>query len=98
MATLYGQIAAFHPESDSIKAYLEHIQLYFVANKVPEDVQVPILLSCIGASTYSLLNDLFAPSAPSSKSFQVISEALDNHFEPKQVVIVQRFHFTSAIS
>ena len=72
MATPYGQIVAFHHESDSIKAYLEHVQLYFVANRVPEDVQVPIFLSCIGVPTYSLLSDLFAPSAPSSKSFQVI--------------------------
>ena len=93
MATPYGQIAAFHHESDSIKADLERIQLYFMANRVPEDIQVPILLICIGAPTYSLLSDLFAPSALSSKSFQVISEALRNHFEPKRVVIAQQFHF-----
>lgn len=93
MATPYGQITAFHPESDSIKAYLERVELYFVANKVPQDVQVPIFLSCIGAPTYSLLSDLFAPAAPASKLFQVISEALQNHFEPKRVVIAQRFHF-----
>ena len=83
IATPYGQIAALHHESDSIKAYPERVQVYFVANWVPEDVQVPILLSCIRAPTYSLLSDLFALSAPSFKSFQVISEALRNHFEPK---------------
>ena len=93
MATPYGQIAAFHPESDSIKAYLERVKLYFVANKVDKDVQVPILLSCIGAPTYSLLSDLLAPSTPSSKSLDEISEALSKHFEPKRVIIAQRFHF-----
>ena len=93
MATPYGHIAAFHPESESIKTYLERVQLYFAANKVPEDVQVPALLSAIGAPTYSLLSDLFAPDAPGSKSLQVISEALRRHFEPKRVVIAQRFHF-----
>ncbi len=64
MATPYGHIAAFHPESESIKTYLERVQLYFTANKVPEDVQVPTLLSAIGAPTYSLLSDLFTPDAP----------------------------------
>ena len=93
MATPYGQIAAFHPESDSIKAYLEHVKLYFAANKVNEEVQVPILLSCIGAPTYSLLSDLLAPSAPSSKSLQEISDVRSKHFEPKRVIIAQRFHF-----
>lgn len=93
------KIVAFHLESDSIKAYHECVQLYFVANKTPEDVQVPILLSCTGVPTYSLLSDLLAPSAPSSKSLQVNSEALCNHFEPKQVVIAQHFYtFTKAIS
>ena len=93
MATPYGQIAAFHPESDSIKAYLECVKLYFVANKVDEEVQVPILLSCIGAPTYLLLSDLLAPSAPSSKSLQEISDSQSKHFEPKRVIIVQQFHF-----
>lgn len=93
MATPYGQIVAFHPESDSIKAYRECVQLYFVANKTPEDVQVPIFLSWTGVPTYSLLSDLLAPSAPSSKSLQVNSEAQCNHFEPKQVVIAQHFYF-----
>ena len=88
MATPYGQIVAFHQESDSIKAYLERVNLYFIANKVDKDAQVPILLSC----TYSLLSDLLAPSAPSSKSLDEISEALSKHFEPKRVIIAQRFH------
>ena len=93
MATPYGHIAVFHPESDSIKAYFELVQLYFAANKVPENLQVPVLLSSIGAPTYSLLSDLFAPAAPGSKSLQDISAALPRHFEPERVVIAQRFHF-----
>lgn len=64
-----------------------------MASKVPQDIQVPILLSCIGAPIYSLLSDLLIPSAPSSKSLQVILEALCNHIEPKRVVIAQRFYF-----
>ena len=37
MAIAFGHIEAFHPESDSIKAYLERAGLYFVANNIPED-------------------------------------------------------------
>ena len=93
MATPYGHIAAFHLESETIKTYLERVQLYFTANKVPEDLQVLVLLSAIGAPTYSLLSDLLAPAAPGSKSLREILDTLRRHFEPKRVVIAQRFHF-----
>ena len=64
-----------------------------MANNIPEDKQVPILLSSIGASTYSLLSDLLAPETPSVKSLAEISAALHKHFEPKQAVIAERYHF-----
>ena len=54
-----------------------------MANNIPEDKQVPILLSSIGDSTYSLLSDLLAPESPSVKSLAEISAALCKHFEPK---------------
>ena len=61
MATKFGTIDAFNSESDSIKAYLEQVQLYSSANDVPENKYVPILLSFIGIPTYALLSDLLAP-------------------------------------
>ena len=93
MASQHGRLREFHPETDSIKAYLERVSLYFTANDVQEDKKVAVLLSSIGAPTYSLLSDLVAPATPSSKSFENISEALRNHYEPKRVVIAERFHF-----
>ena len=48
---------------------LEHATLYFVANDIEEDKQVPILLSAIGAPTYSLLCDLVAPVVPDTLPF-----------------------------
>lgn len=93
MATRYGQLQEFQPESDSIKAYLERVALYFVANAIPDDKKVPILLSSIGTSTYALLSDLLAPNPPGNKSFDQITDALRNHFEPKRSIIAERFHF-----
>ena len=57
------------------------------------DLQVPVLISSIGAPTYSLLSDLLAPHAPGSKSLREISEVLHSHFKPKWIVIAQRFYF-----
>ena len=93
MATQHGRLEEFHPESDSIKAYLERVTLYFTANAVDNGKRVAVLLSSIGAPTYSLLSDLVAPHLPSTKSFDEISEALRNHYEPKRAIIAERFHF-----
>ena len=93
MAAKYGCIEKFLPESDSIRSYLERVELYFDANGIAEDKQVPILLSSIGASTYALLRDLVAPNAPGTLTLARIKEVLTAHFEPKRNVIAERFYF-----
>jgi hypothetical protein len=42
MASLYGSISEFQPDSNDVKAYVERVELYFSANKVEENLQVPI--------------------------------------------------------
>ena len=93
MATQFGTLKEFQPESDAIKAYLERVELYFTTNSVDEDKQVPILLSAIGSATYALLSDLLAPDPPKTKSLSEISVVLRRHYEPKRAVIAERFHF-----
>ena len=67
--------------------------LYFKANSIEEDKQVPILLRSIGARTYSLLRDLVVPTVPGTLQFDRISEVLTSHFHPRCLVIAERFHF-----
>ena len=43
--------------------------------------------------TYALLRDLVAPDAPGSRSFEEIAEVLSRHFQPRRLVIAERFHF-----
>ena len=76
MARKYDYLKEFLPDDDSIGAYLERVALYFKENDIEEDKQVPILLSSIGARTYSLLRDLVAPVVPGTLAFDRISEVL----------------------
>ena len=69
MAGKYGHPKDFLPDEDSTWAYLERASLYFVTNCIEEDTQVPILLSSIGARTYSYLCDLVAPEVPDMLPF-----------------------------
>ena len=66
---------------------------YFFSNDVPENEHFPFLLSSIGASTFALLGDPLVPQLPSTQILPFTSEDLHNHYEPKQALIADRFHF-----
>ena len=89
----FGTLKEFNSNEGSITSYLEHVELYFTANSVPGDKQVPILLTCIGMSTYALLSDLLAPSPSSTKSLAEIADVLRKHFEPKRAIVAEQCHF-----
>ena len=89
----FGTLKEFNSNEGSITSYLERVELYFTANSVPGDKQVPILLTCIGTSTYTLLSDLLAPSPPSTKSLAEIADVLRKHFEPKRAIIAEQYQF-----
>ena len=82
MAQKHGQIQEFDPDVENITAYLEHIDLYFIANGVEDDKRVAVLLSVIGGKIYSLLRDLLAPAKPQDKSIADLKSTLKDHFDP----------------
>ena len=51
MGTQYGYLQEFETEMDSIKGNLERVSLYYVANELHDDKNVPIKLSFISVST-----------------------------------------------
>lgn len=94
MATVtYGTIKEFDPESETISAYLECLQLYFEANEVTNAKKVSVLLMVIGPNIYALLRGLLAPALPKEKSFKYLKKVIKEHYEPKPLVIAERFHF-----
>lgn len=94
MATAtYGALQEFKPEQETITAYLERLKAYFDANDVPSAKRVSVLLSIIGPTTYSILRSLMAPDTPQSKSLDALIKALKNHYDPKPIIIAERYHF-----
>ena len=69
------------------------MELYIVANLIPEDKKMPILLNLIGTSTYNCLSEQLAPVTLSSKFVREIFQLLQTDLEPKSVQIVERFNF-----
>eukprot|EP00731_Ephydatia_muelleri_P020882 Em0013g609a len=93
MAVAFGHIREFELGTESITAYLERVQLYFVANDVANEKKMAVLLSVIGSKTYVLLRSLLHPEAPKEKTFDQLAKTLKEHLEPKPQTIVERFHF-----
>ena len=91
--TQFGQLPAYRPETEKITVYLERVELFFMANDIPDEKRVSIFLSSVGGKTYSLLRDLLAPDKPSSKSLEALFTALKSHYEPQRIVIAERFYF-----
>ena len=88
----FGSLKEFQPDAESITAYLKCTSVYFTTNSIDAAKQVPVLLSVIGAKTYSLLCSLTAPDRPQDKSYAELSEILQVCFEPKPLT-AERFHF-----
>jgi RNase H-fold protein (predicted Holliday junction resolvase) len=92
MATL-GKIQEFKSEDETIEAYLERMQLFIDANSIKDDKRVVVLLSVIRSKMYGILRNVLAPEKPNEKTYDQLTAALKAHFNPKPVVIAERFHF-----
>ena len=92
MSPMFGRIQEYEPVNELFSAYLERVQLFFLANGVDDDKKVLVFLSVMGSKTYSLLRNLVAPALPQDKTFEQLVAILKGHFEPKPVIIAERFH------
>ena len=48
MQIAYRKLSEFHPEVESISAYLERVELFFTANNIADNTKVAVFLSVIG--------------------------------------------------
>ena len=84
---IMGKLEEFDPSTDIVLAYVERTKLFFAANSITAERQVPIFLNAIGKTNYQLLRNLLSHSTPGDKSFSELVDALKGHFEPKPLVI-----------
>ena len=88
----FGRIQEFHPDEESVSAYVECVEL-FSANGIEDNKKVPIFLTSVSSETYGTLRNLLAPADLKDKSFVDIATALKGHFELQPLIIAKRFHF-----
>ena len=77
---------------ESMRTFIEQVGLFFEANKILKRKQVAVFLSMFGSTTYALLRDLVLPAKSQEKLVSELFKTLEQHDEPKHLVIVQRFY------
>ena len=81
----------FEPDIESISAYLERLQMFFEVNDIAAEKKVQCY-SVISKQNFSLLQNLVTPATPKDESFDDLTTFLKTHFEPKKLVIAERFN------
>ena len=90
--TWIGSLSEFSSQTKSFASYVEHVKLY-LANDNELEKQLAGFLSILGTSMYSILRVLEAPCKPLDCALDVTIDVLQAHFEPRSIVITERFHF-----
>lgn len=90
---LFGRIEEFKLENEPWSAYIEWLEQFFEANDIDEVKHIATLLSVMDATTYGLLRNLVQPNKPKDKTFDEIVTVLKEHFEPKPLLVAERFCF-----
>ena len=95
MATsIVSGIGSFDPSNIQWTSYIEQMEKFFLANNVKEDrKKVATLISTVGSQTYELLKDLCSPDKPNTKSFENLITCLQNHLQPKPMIIAEKYKF-----
>ena len=84
----------FVPETESINSYLERADLYLKASSMVEAKTVPVFLSAIGLSAYTVLRDLCRPALPETESYEQLQHLLKQQYDPKPLFIAERFYIS----
>ncbi|XP_023949372.2 uncharacterized protein LOC112053970 [Bicyclus anynana] len=88
-----GKITEFKVQSENWNLYVERLEQYFLVNKIESDLQVPTLITVMGAESYELLVSLCTPDKPHTKSFKELTTIMANHLQPKPSELAERYKF-----
>ena len=94
MAARHGKLCEFQAGVDNVEDYKERFLLYCTANGITDDdKKIAVLLTSMGTTTYTLLKNLVRPAAPQDKSLNALFKLLQDHYEPRIIVVAERFRF-----
>ena len=78
-----GTVTPFDVACQSWEEYEEILEMFFEGNDIEAaEKKRAVLLSGVGAATYSLLRSLVSPQAPKEKTYDQLTTILKAHYDP----------------
>lgn len=93
MATTYGKLPEFCPDSGNIDVYLERFELFAKANGIDDGKKLEVFLTMIGEKAYVTLRSLLLPKTPTEVKYEDAKKVLQQHYALKRSVVTERYHF-----
>ncbi|XP_073977824.1 uncharacterized protein [Rhodnius prolixus] len=90
-----GSIPEFNIITDDWQIYEERLEQYFIANNIPENKKVPVLLTLLGEAAYKYLRDLCSPELPKDTSYEQLCEVMSRQFSSRVSIYRNRIKFYS---
>ncbi|XP_014675604.1 PREDICTED: uncharacterized protein LOC106815629 [Priapulus caudatus] len=91
--TMIGAVGPYEADAEGFDQYAERVNLFMEANGIKDDVKVQSFLAIIGASAYGVLKSMCSPDLPRTKTVDQLIDLLRKHYDPRPLVIVERFRF-----
>ncbi|XP_061706701.1 uncharacterized protein LOC133517403 isoform X3 [Cydia pomonella] len=86
-----GKIKAFEVSAGNWSTYVERVNMYFKANNIKEELQLPTLIAVMGEEAYELLSNLTSPKKPGDMSYEDVIKIMSEHIEPKPSFMAERY-------
>ena len=97
-AVLHRQIGLYNADKEKWENYSKTLEYYFAGNAVDDDGwKKAILLTVCGMQTFWLIRTLAAPTPLTEKSNTEVRRLLNDHFNLKPAIILQRFRFNNRV-
>ncbi|CAG9091401.1 unnamed protein product [Plutella xylostella] len=88
-----GKIGEFDVENGNWSLYCERLHMYFEANAIKEDLQLPTLIAVVGEATYELMVNLVSPKSPSQLKLEELVKVVQDHLQPTPSILAERYRF-----
>ncbi|KAL1468981.1 hypothetical protein MTO96_005077 [Rhipicephalus appendiculatus] len=93
MATTFGKLPEFCPDSGNIHVYLERFELFAKANEIDAGNKLEVFLSIIADKAYVTLRSLLLPKMPTEVKYEDAKKVLQQHYALKRSVVTEPYHF-----
>ena len=88
-----GSIGPYDETAEDIDTYIARVELFFIANSIPNEKKVATFLTLLGSKIFHLVQNLVSHKNPADCKYDDLVKAIKTHFKPKVIIIYERYKF-----